>query len=262
MDTFDPDADLMPVNRALVRVIEVGGEEKLVELVSSGRMDAVLALSDDGYRIGRELGDVAAALDWQAAVPDRLGDVLAASLHKVRAAGDLMPETIRFLLDLPDRTTITPLAAMRPPVVETLPRHGAERVTMAARALNAGQAARFFTALGDVEALQARNDLWAALSNETGPMDDFLAKTEAVAASRNQEVAAEILFSDTLSLVQPGQLWEVATAAFRGEVAWSVVAQRYGMIAVVAVALAFLIGLTLWRMLFPPRTKVVIRNER
>lgn len=235
--------DLAPVNVALVRVLEIGGEETLVDLVERGRIGEAVSMSTEGYRIARDLDDVVAALDWEAVAPTRLSQVLQTDLHRVRRAGDLTPEALSFVLDLGGWPTVGAIAAMSPDLVETLPRYGETRVKLAARAFDAREVGRYFAALRQVDDIQARNTVWAELSATSGRPDAFLGKVEAVAASRDQAVAADILFSSSFALLQPQRIVDAFSAAVRGEIAWSVVAERYWVISIVAaIILVFLLG--------------------
>ena len=262
LDAFDGGADIAPVNRALVRAIEIGGEDTLLRLIAEGRMDEVIALSGDGYRIARQLGDIEIALAWQSFAGERLGDVLRTEVYRLRAPGDISDLALDLLLDLPDRKARTTLAAMEPGLIDGLPRYGADRVNEAGRALAASElASRYFAALADIEAIQVRNRVWARLATTETP-DRFVADVEGVAASRDTATAADIVFSDFLGRLDPRLGARAAMGVISGDISWQIARDHYTVPFFIALFVAAILLLWLVRLIFPRRTKVVIRHEK
>ncbi|WP_413207368.1 hypothetical protein [Rhodospirillum sp. A1_3_36] len=262
MSTFNPDDDLTPIDLALSRVVSIGGETLLDELLSKRRVDEIIHLPDGGFQIAEQTGNFEVAFSWMRQWGGQIDVIAKSRLFKVRAPDDLSDAALRFLLGLGEPESIEKLGSLPPELIETFPAYRKEGVEKVAIMMERNEAAEFFAAMRQITDIQARTEIWSALESGEYSSDEILGSADSIAASRDQSKAAQIRFAPFTELLSPQTVLNFVAAVWDGSISWSVLKSRYGMIFFAIIGIMALILLLFLRGLLPSRTKVIIKHEK
>ena len=255
LKTFSEDDEIAPVSLAVSRVLEIGGEDKLNDLIARGRLTEAVALTEPGITIARNLKDIDAALDWARVAGARLDEVASTGLYRLRAPNDLQPAALAFLLDLKDEGVISTVAAVSPKLIDAMPRFGARNVRRAAELFGTAGLESFTRDMVAIDDMQARNIIWSHLPQESAEAGAILAKVDTIRASRDQAAAADLAFANVWGLLSPDRILSAVASVWSGDISWTVIRQRYAYLAGGAVAVLAILLLTLMRRFVPRRSR-------
>lgn len=263
LEQFSSNDDLAPVRDAVALIVGLGGEDALNEIIDRGQMSAVLRLGVPGQTLARETGSLQTALAWSERAPNRLDEVLFFELYRHKSPAELSTREINFILDLRDQELIRSAALLPSDDVRFLSQIDRVSVAILLETLPTDQTLDAIEALRSIRTQDAQNAVWRHISGDRYAADTIIADLQIVGASRNQSLAAQMIFAPPSFFSQRAwvRIPQDFLAATSGDVSWRLLLNSYHR------QLLTLGGIILFLFLFgwlrkPRRQEVVIRHEK
>jgi hypothetical protein len=259
LDQFSSNEDLAPIRDAVALIVRLGGEDALNGIIDRNQMSAVLRLSVAGQQLARETNSLEIALQWSARAPNRLDEVLVSELYRMKTPTELSEREINFLLDLPSPQVIRSAALLPSYDVQFLSQIDRVSATIFLETLPTDRTVEAVKALRSITSADARNTALRHVSGDRYNPETLIADLNAVSVSRNQNLAATLVFSSQsiIDSVFP----RAVLAAIAGDVSWRLLLRAYYRELTILGLILLTIFVFGW-LRRPKRQEVVIRHEK
>lgn len=263
LDQFSSNEDLAPVRNAVVLIVRLGGEETLNDIIDRNQMSAVLRLSAPGQQLAKETNSLETALQWGERAPNRLNEVLKSELYKMKSPTELSAKEIDFILNLSDQRLIRSAALLPSDDVGFLSSIDRSSAEILLGTLPEDRTPEAVGALRTIVAQDAKNTIFRYLSVDRYQSETLIADLRAVGASKDQDLAANLIFSPPsfLGSITSMRIPQSVQAALAGDVSWRLLLRAYHL-QIVALGVVVLSLIVFGWIRRPRRQEVVIRHEK
>jgi hypothetical protein len=262
LDTIRP-ADLARLDEVVALVLASEGEAGVIRRLGDGTLyRAVTALSPAAMEVARQARSLETAFKWAAVAGDSLPKAVELEIHRRAGPDAFTAAGLQRLLGLDDRLATVRLAAVPAATRDALFELDSPSLVKLARALDEPQLeslARYLTALEKASAQR----VLSVVSQSPARMADLASPRvrEAVIASRDQAAAVGMMLQ-VASLVDLSVPLAHAGLVLDGRVSPVLLWEKHPLVVAVAALLALMLLMTLRRLLFPPRPRIVVERER
>lgn len=263
LDQFSSNEDLAPVRDAVALIVRLGGEEALNGVIDRNQMSAVLRLSTPGQQLARETNSLEIALQWSERAPNRLNEVLASELYRMKTPTELSEREIDFILDLTDPQLIRSAALLPSNDVQFLSQIDRVSAAILLETLPTDRTVEAIEALRSIRTPDAMNTALRHVSGDRYKAETLIEDINAVGASRDQDLAAQLVFSapSLLNSITSMRIPRAVQAAAAGDVSWRLLLHAYHRQFAILGGIVFFLFVIGW-LRRPRRQEVVIRHEK
>lgn len=257
LDTINP-ANLARLDEMTALVIASEGEAAVGRRLADGTLrEAVEKLPAAALQIARDTRSLERAFQWSAVAGDSLPRVVEFEIHRRNAPSEFTKAGLARILELPDRTSVARLAALKASVREPLLELDDARLARLGRALPEAELETLSSYLTGLER-QAGQRLLAAIAERPSRMQMLASATvrDAILQSHDHNAAVGMMLrSDTI--FNPGDFGSDLALVRDGRVSPWLLWSRYPVALSLLAFAALVILLVLWRLAFGRRVRVV-----
>ena len=250
MDTVQPD-QLPRVDRVVALVLGSEGETGLLKRLADGTLDeAAKRLPESVLSVATDTGSLDQAIGWQRLAGAEVDKVAALEIHRIAKPSDFTADSLKRLMALDDKFSVSRVAALPRPLRETVAALTPERQRSLARALAPEELASF---AGYIQGLKpnAAVRLGSAIADDPHRMK-LLADPglqQAILTSRDQDAAVGMMLREG-SLFDMLNLQTDFDLATSGDVSPMLMWHKHTGAVAAALAVAGFLLLGLLRLLF------------
>lgn len=253
---FDREEDFAPIRAAVVLIVELGGEAQLVEMIDKGQIAKVLRLRPTAYQIARDLDDIPAAIEWQEAAGAGVDLVQRSGLHKFKPyVSEISQSNLNFLLENAEKDDFRAIASLDEEMLTSLRSIdplALDQLMAAHRTLDIGLIA---SALLDIRDFDAKNRMWRYVTSDRFDANDFTENAVMIASSKNQDLAARIVFARKIEMLNPKFFFDYASAIAQGDISPKLILSQAPLITFALALIAALLLRFSYAFFWPRKTR-------
>lgn len=260
LDRIRP-ADLPRLDEVVALVLASEGEAGVIRRLNDGTLAlAVTNLPPAALDIARETRSLETALKWAAVAGNGLPKVVEFEIYRRSQPDTFTKAGLQRLLALQDRLSVTRLAALEPGARETLFELDASALVKLARTLDEPQLASLSRYLTGLDKTSAQRVL-SVVAQSPGRMAELSSAgvREAIIASRDQAAAVGMMLQVS-ALPDPAVVLSNVRLVIDGRVSPWLLWEKHGVVLGAAALIGLLLLLTLKRLMFGARPRVVVQN--
>ena len=263
LQKFSREDDLVPIREAVALVVELGGEEALLDMIDKNKLSSIVQLPPEGHALARVIDSIDTAIAWHSLSGDKLTDVVDHRLYQYKAPADLTKSSLDFLLSFEDRNSVRKVALLSSESLVALQQVDHESSVLLVKTLEPELLKETLSNFTLISHQEARNMASLYISGSSYDPSLIAGYLQSVGLSNDQLLAAKLLFeTNFFDRFSPTVAKLALKGALDGKISWQLLWEKYTVHAVI-VGGGLLIFLLQFARIFRPRyQQVVVKHEQ